>query len=607
MTNIPGTDPRAELARPLKAVDYHRLARTLSTSGSGTGTPLRIGILSSFTAAFLQPFLIVEAARREYAAATYFGAFGQLEQEVVDGSSGLWEFAPDALVIAMRPEDIDVEAVERYHATAGQRFASLAESLLERLATSLRAARSRMTGPILVANIATPAFLPLGPFDASNATSLTHAINELNRRLAGIVAQTTGAFVWDYAGLVRSRGAERWTDPRLWSLARAAVAAEHQPSMAAHLLRTLSATMRVPSKCLVLDLDNTLWGGVIGDDGPTGIQLSDDYPGNAYKRFQRAALALADRGILLAVASKNHPEVVEETLRTHAEMVLRWDDFACVKANWRSKSENLRAIAKELNIGVDALVLFDDNPVERAEVAAALPEVRIVDVPTDPERYVAALHDCEFFDQTSLQAEDRERVVMYRRERERRALADDASTPEAFLASLEMEAEVGRADDRTLARIAQLVGKTNQFNLTTRRHSHADIAGMASDPDHLVCWLRLRDRFGDQGLVVVGIVRRHRDVAEIDTFLMSCRVMNRRVEQAFMAYLLEGARGLGARVVEGSYLPTARNSMVSNFYRDLGFDDAGPIEPDGHRYVFPLESRSIEWPHVIRRREADAP
>ena len=598
-------DPRLELDnRELKAADYHRLARALSAQKLDDLSPLRVAFLGSYTANFLKPYLIVEAARREFAAEIHFGAFNQFEQEIIDPGSPLWGFGPDAVVIAMRPEDIDIDAVERFHATGGSRFAALADTMLQRIALCARSVRERIKGPVLVANIAAPAVAPLGPFDASITGTLTHAIAELNRRLAELLATIPGAYVWDYAGLVRSRGAERWTDPRLWSLARAAVAQEHQAPLAAHLVRTIAATLRTPAKCLVLDLDNTIWGGVIGDDGPTGIQLSDDYPGSAFKQFQRVALSLMDRGILLAVASKNNPDIVEQTLKTHPEMVLKWDDFACVKANWRSKSENLREIAKELNIGIDALVMFDDNPVERAEIRANVPEVNIVDVPTDPTGYVAALRNCEFFDQPTLQAEDRERAAMYRKERERKSLAENAASPEEFLASLEMEAEVGLSDEQTLARIAQLIGKTNQFNLTTRRHSQAEVASMAADRDHAVAWMRLRDKFGDQGLVVVGIVSRKGQVAEIDTFLMSCRVMNRKVEQAFMAYLLEHARRMGCTSAVGAYLPTKKNGMVSGFYPELGFRADGDLPDGGKQYALDFATSTVEWPSVIKRLDA---
>ena len=594
-------ESRLEIPAVPTVADYHRLARIIATRHSDAAT-LRLAVLSSYSAAFLKPYVVVESARRTFDASLYFGAFGQFEQEIAAEGS-LWEFQPTALVIALRPEDVDVDAVVRYVETGGERFAALVNSIVERIDTCVRLARDRMQGPILVANIAAPPALPLGIFDAGNASSLTHAIAALNRRLAERISAIPGAYIWDYAGLVRSRGEARWTDPRLWSLARAVVAQDHQAATAAHLVRTIAATLRPPAKCLVLDLDNTLWGGVLGDDGPGGISLGDDYPGNAYKQFQRAVLSLRDRGILLAVASKNNPDIVEETLRTHPEMVLRWSDFACVRANWRSKSQNLREIATELNLGVDALVLFDDNPVERAEVRAALPAVGVIDVPTEPTAYAAALDACEFFDQAAVHAEDHQRASMYAQERERRALATHASSPEEFLRTLEMEAQVGRADEQTIGRIAQLIGKTNQFNLTTRRHSQADVASLAQDPGNVVAWLRLRDRFGDQGLVAVGIVRAAGEVAEIDTLLMSCRVMNRRVEQAFLSYLLEGVRANGCTVVTGDYLPTAKNSMVAELYPGFGFSMAGDLGGGGKRYMLDLRTKTVEWPDVLLRRD----
>jgi FkbH-like protein len=434
------------------------------------------------------------------------------------------------------------------------------------------------------------------------ANSLTHALSDANRRLAERLTLIPGAVVWDYAGLVRARGAAGWTDQRLWAMARSAVAAPHQSALASHLARTLAGVRRTPAKCLVLDLDNTTWGGVIGDDGPAGIQLGDEYPGSVYKAFQRAALALTDRGILLAVVSKNDHEVVEQTFRTHPEMVIRWDDLAAVRANWRPKSENLREIAAELNIGLDALVLFDDNPVERAEVRAAVPEIGVIEAPADPLGFVDALQASSWFDQTGLSAEDRARTAMYREERGRQALAAAAASPEEFLRSLEMEAEVGLVDAATLPRVAQLVGKTNQFNLTTRRHSQAEIAGMGEDAGHVVAWLRLRDRFGDQGLVAVGILLRNETDAEIDTFLMSCRVMNRCVEQAFMAFLLERARTIGCLTATGRYLPTKKNAMVRDFFPRLGFVAAGAAEGGGDRFVLDLRTSGVAWPGVIKRR-----
>jgi FkbH-like protein len=584
----------------LKSADYLRLARTLREAPhDGVGT-MRVAVLASHTLQFVEPFLAVESARLGIRVECFFGGFGQFEQEVADAGSALHRFAPTALVLALRPEDADPDAVIRYHATAGTRFESLTEDVCGRLGNCIGLFRERATAPVFVANFAMPALAPLSVFDAT-ADSLTSALARANERLRDIVRQHTGAIIWDYAGLVRSRGDAEWTDPRLWALSRAAVATRHQPALAKHLARTLAGATRPSAKCLVLDLDNTLWGGVIGDDGMEGIRLGDDFPGSAFKAFQRRVLSLKDRGILLAVVSKNDPDIVEQAFREHPEMLIRWEDLASTRINWEPKSRNLREIAEELNIGADALVLFDDNPVERAEVRANAPEVGVIDAPTDPLAYEAALLECSWFDQITLSSEDRARTATYQEERHRRLRMQQFTSVDDYLLDLDMVAEIGGASSATLARIAQLVGKTNQFNLTTRRHSDVQIAAMAGDRDHRVTWLRLTDRFGDQGLVAAAILGRQEADAVVDTFVMSCRVMNRRVEQALMAHLAVEARAMGCGRLIGEFLPTRKNGIVRDFYRRLGFVELNAGEPGVIRYALDLGSADIAWPVGLRR------
>jgi FkbH-like protein len=584
-------------AAELKPADYLKAARELEAAPA-EHPPLRVAILSSYTLEFLRPFLTVEAARLGLSVAAYFGPYGQFEQELASADSGLRAFRPDVLVLALRLEDVDPDATVRYHQSSGQRFRALAADVTGRLSGCARLFREGSAGPVLVANFATPPDPPLGPFEANSAQSLTGAVVDANARLLDQVGAVSGAVIWDYAGLVGHAGRGGWIDPRLWALARIPVAARHHPTLAAHLARTIRGVLRPMAKCLVLDLDDTLWGGVIGDDGVEGIRLGDDHPGSAYKAFQRRVLGLMDRGILLAVASKNDPEVVEHAFRHHPEMLIRWEDLAAVRINWEPKSGNLRAIAAELNLGADALVFFDDNPVERAEVRANAPEVRVVEVPADPLAYGDALARVWDFDQPSLSDEDRARATMYRLDRQRSALAATARSPDEFLASLEMVATVGEADAGTLGRVAQLVAKTNQFNLTTRRHGPAELAAMAADPATVVAWLRLADRFGDQGLVGVAILRREGEQGLIDTLLMSCRVMNRRVEQALAAYLVEHARRLGCRELIGHYLPTRKNGMVRDLYPRLGFT---ATDDTGGRFALRLGETDITWPEVIQR------
>jgi FkbH-like protein len=580
--------------------EYIRLAREIATNERSGLEPLRVAILGSSTLEFVRPALTVEGARVGFDVDLFVGDFGQLEQALLDEKGALLESERDVLVLAFQPGDLAPDAIDRFYATNGERLDTLCTELTDRLVGAAVTFRGKTGRPVLIANYAVPAEVPLGPFDAGDPNGVTHKLAAHNAKLTAMCRREPGVFVWDYAGLVGTAGASGWRDSRLHLLARVAVSSEGQPHMAKHLIRSIAALRRRPAKCLVLDLDNTLWGGVVGDDGLTGLQLGDDWPGNAYKAFQRVVLGLRDRGVLLAVASKNDEALASRVFREHPEMLIGWSDLAATRINWDAKSVNMRSIAEELNIGIDALVLFDDNPVERAEVRAALPEAGVIEVPSDPARYREALISSRFFDQPSLSAEDRDRAQMYQVERQRTTLREQAATLEEFLHGLEMEAEIVPAGPDTLGRIAQLIGKTNQFNLTTRRHSSAEIARMAAADHSVVAALRLRDRFGDQGLIAVGIVERRGEDAWVDTLLMSCRVMNRGVERALVAYLLECARGLGCSTIIGEYRPTARNHMVENLFPDLGFGPRGE-SGDGACWALDLESVPDLWPSYIRR------
>lgn len=582
--------------------DYLRVARRVAESRDLPGLlSLRLAVLSTSSLQFLEPFLAVEGLRQGVHLHCYFGPFGQFEQELATPNAPLYQHQPDLLVLAMQPEDLDPDAVVRFHATNGARFAALCQEVRDRLATCIQSFRSHRAAAVLVANNPVPCLRPLGLFDANVVPSLTHAVAEANLALARTTANEPGAYVWDYAGVVTEVGTGRFSDRRMVALGRIPVAASHQPTVAAHLVRTMLGTLRPSAKCLVLDLDNTLWGGVVGDDGIDGIQLGDDYPGNVYKAFQRRLLALSDRGILLAIASKNEREIVDQVFREHPDMLIRWDDIAAARINWQDKSQNIRELAMELNLGVDALVFFDDNPVERAEVRVNAPEVNVMDVPNDPLAFEDTLAAAGFFDQATLSAEDRQRTVMYRHEVQRRQLSARATTLDEFLESMDMRATVGHAGPTTLNRIAQLVGKTNQFNLTTRRHSQAELAAKSEDGSHVVAWLRLHDCFGDQGLVAVGILAQEGSSARIDTLVMSCRVMNRRVEQALLAYLAEEASRLDCATLVGEYRPTKKNAVVKDLYDTLGFTETEPPVEGGRRFELDLTTSMCPWPELIHR------
>jgi FkbH-like protein len=325
-------------------------------------------------------------------------------------------------------------------------------------------------------------------------------------------------------------------------------------------------------KCLVLDLDNTVWGGVIGDDGLAGIKLGQgSAAGEAHLAVQRMALELRARGVVLAVCSKNEDDAARLPFREHPDMLLREDHIAVFQANWTDKAANLRAIAETLNIGVDALVFLDDNPAERMQVRRELPLVGVPELPEDVALYPRALAAAGYFEAVSFSKEDRDRAAYYQSNAQRAQALTATDDIEGYLASLDMVCTIGGVDPSNRARVAQLINKSNQFNLTTRRYSEREVQDLESDASRHAIQIRLSDKFGDNGLISVIIADRRADAWEIDTWLMSCRVLGRHVEDAALAHLVSAARSDGARRLVGRYLPSAKNRMVAEHYGKLGF------------------------------------
>jgi FkbH-like protein len=353
-----------------------------------------------------------------------------------------------------------------------------------------------------------------------------------------------------------------------------------------------------------LDLDNTLWGGVVGDVGMTGIVLGEgSAEGEAYLALQRYAKMLKDRGVILAVCSKNDEALAEATFRDHPEMHLTRADIAAFLANWNDKVDNLKEIAARLNIGLDSLVFVDDNPAERARVRDALPMVAVPDLPDDPALYVRGIADAGYFEAVSFTAEDLARGEQYVGNAARDALRGESQSIEEFLRGLEMSVSYGPIGPVDLARASQLVNKTNQFNTTTRRYSADEVARFAAGPENITLQFRLTDRFGDNGLVSVMMLRKgdDPDVLEIDTWVMSCRVFGRRLENEAMSIAVEAARVRGIRVLRAEYIPTERNGVVSGLFESLGFAPAGGGTGGPTRWTLDIGAY-VAAPTFMRRR-----
>ena len=523
----------------------------------------RIAVLSSYTTTQFVPMLRLAAKRFGIIVELYESQFGQFQQDIIDQNSDLYAFAPDFVVLAVHDGDL---RIPDYSQSPEKDI----EAELRRWTALWRLVAERSTARVVQYNFALPCEAPMGHLGARLSGSKYMMMQVLNARL-GEEAGTAVSIV-DCERLSALFGKQRWFDPRYWHLAKHAVALDALPLLARHTAAVIGADLGVTRKCLVLDLDNTLWGGVIGEDGLAGIKLGNGVDGEAYVAFQEYLLKLKNKGIILAVCSKNNHADAIEPFTKHPEMRLKLEDIALFVANWQTKPDNIRTIANTLGIGLDSLVFVDDNPVERAAVRQLVPEVEVIPLPADPSQYIRALSQCLLFETGSFTAEDRDRSEQYRARAQIMEAEKSAGSIEEFYRSLQMEAIVAPFDELNLPRIAQLIGKTNQFNLTTRRHGLPQLQAFVNDPDCVHLYLRLRDRFTDHGLVSLMIALRQGAVLDIDTWLMSCRVIGRTVETAMLDHLCRAAERLRCTSILGTYLATDKNAMVADLYGKLGFE-----------------------------------
>lgn len=444
-----------------------------------------------------------------------------------------------------------------------------------------------------------------GPLGASLAGSpagpvgLLRQVNESLRRTL-----PDGGYFLDLDRVAGQMGRERFYDPRRYHWTRQPFSEAGTSLLGEHLAAGIRAVTAGPKKVLVLDLDNTLWGGVVGETGPLGITLGESPDGEAFLAFQEHLKGLAQRGVLLAVCSKNNPDDAREPFEKHPDMALALDDFAAFEASWDAKPTAIERIAQTLKLGLDSFVFFDDNPAEREHVRQSLPEVQVVDVPQDPSDFVRALEAGLWFEAIGVSAEDRQRAKQYATEHKRRAAQEAFGSIDDYLRSLDMIGDPRNIDDPDLQRVVQLLGKTNQFNLTTRRHSADVVRAILAIPGAIGLTLRLRDRFGDHGLVsLVLAVPEEDSTLRIDSWLMSCRVIGRTTEQFLFDALLARAKEQGYQQLIGEYLPTAKNALVADLYDRLGFTQLAE-HPDG-RVEYSLDAADATPPTThIRSAEA---
>jgi FkbH-like protein len=566
---------------------------------------VRLAVLASSTINHLPPAIRVAGLRRRMMIEVHTGAYGQYRQDLLNSDSSLHKFAPQIILFSISARD--TIAGVPLTATIDEVNETIVRSIDE-LRLLWRKARATFNATIIqqtFLDITEPVF---GSYDCLVPGAPTRVVKQLNEQLLKAAAQDS-VLLLDVAHASERDGIDAWFDKGSWLHGKLEIAPEAAALYGDMVARIVAAQRGLSKKCLVLDLDNTLWGGVVGDDGLEGLVLGEgSAAGEAHLAVQRYAKQLKERGVILAVCSKNDPAIAESAFRDHPEMLLRRPDISAFMANWNDKAENLKAIAAQLNIGLDSLVFVDDNPVERARIRQSLPMVAVPELPKDIAHYVRCLANAGYFEAVAFTSEDRQRTEQYAANAEREALLKLSGSMDDFLRGLQMSVVFGQFRTADLVRVTQLFNKTNQFNTTTRRYTAEEVANFAAAAETMTLQFRLLDKYGDNGIVSAMILHpdsKQPEVFEIDNWVMSCRVFGRQLEFEAMNIAVENARCRGIKALRATYIPTPKNGVISELYPSLGFCPVdGTPENGGTCWFLDLAKHITRSTHISRSEQA---
>lgn len=494
--------------------------------------------------------------------------YDQIDAQVMAPDSELYRFAPQGVLLQMCTEKLQ----EAFYDRPPEARASFAEDTYARIRQIWSRIGSRIPATVLQCNFPLIDDGVFGQFGNKTEQSFLFQQRKLNYLLMQGCQEAKNTFLIDLDALQTALGRGTFADPKLYYVAKIPISLAALPAAAKLVVDVVRSLQGAVKKCLVLDLDNTLWGGVIGDDGLSGIQIGELGTGHAFSDFQKWLKELKNRGILLTVCSKNNEDTAKEPFEKHPEMVLRLEDFSMFVANWEDKARNIRTIQQALNIGMDSMVFLDDNPFERELVRTMIPEITVPELPEDPALYLQYLRGLDLFETASYSREDAGRTEQYREKAQRAAFEAAFQSYDDYLEALQMRASAAAFDPFHYPRIAQLTQRSNQFNLRTVRYTEAEIEALAQDDSRIGLYFTLKDKFGDHGLIsVVVLEKQPEDTLFISEWLMSCRVLKRGMEEFIVDKILSVAAQQGFRRVVGEYIPTPKNAMVKDLYEQLGF------------------------------------
>ena len=537
---------------------------------------INVGILASFSLNGLEETLRVKSAQKGIDCRIYVGDYNQYNQEIFKSNSRLFQFNPQLTFLILDIRHILGELYFLPYSISASERKEFVETKVDEIKKLVETFLDNSNSKLVITNFQIPVYSPYGINEQKEDFGMKQLVYEINNKIRHELKDQPLVFIYDFNEFVMKFGEYNVFNYQDYFFGDIKISIDYIPKFADELLGYVNAVMGITKKCIVLDLDNTLWGGIIGEDGFDNIKLGDDAVGRSFVEFQKRLLALNQRGIILAVNSKNNFEDAMEVIKKHPSMILREDNFACMKINWDDKVTNLQEISKELNIGLDSMVFFDDDLINQEFVKTSLPEVLVVELPNDSSQFAQIITKMKEFDVLKITEEDVKRNEMYLVQKKRTELKNKIVDFDEFLKQMNIEVNIKKADSFTIPRISQLTLKTNQFNLTTKRYQQEEISSFSSDKDRIVECVQVSDKFGDNGITGVYIIEK-KDSKEwiIDTFLLSCRIMGRKVEEAMLYQIIEKAKNLGIKKIKGKFIPTKKNKPAENFYSDCGFKKEG--------------------------------
>ena len=560
---------------------------------------INVGILASFSLNGLEETLRVKSAQKGIDCRIYVGDYNQYNQEIFKSDSKLFQFNPQLTFLILDIRHILGELYFLPYSISASERKEFVETKVDEIKKLVETFLDNSNSKLVITSFQIPVYSPYGINEQKEDFGMKQLVYEINNKIRHELKDQSLVFIYDFNEFVMKFGEYNVFNYQDYFFRDIKISIDYIPKFADELLGYVNAVMGITKKCIVLDLDNTLWGGIIGEDGFDNIKLGDDPIGRSFVEFQKRLLALNQRGIILAINSKNNFDDAIEVIRKHPNMILREDNFACMKINWNDKVVNLQEISQELNIGLDSFVFFDDDQINQEYVRSSLQDVLVVDLPKDSSQFSQIVTEMKEFDVVKITEEDVKRNDMYLGQKKRKELENEISDFKEFLKQMNIEVNIQNADSFSIPRISQLTLKTNQFNLTTRRYQEEEISAFASSKDRIVECAQVSDKFGDNGITGVYIVKKESNEEWIiDTFLLSCRIIGRGVEETMLSQIIEKAKSLGVKRIKGEFISTSKNKPAENFYNSYGFKKIGDY------WIFDTNQK-IETPDHIKLRRND--